>query len=84
MSGVGVPRVTGEPRRVGPRAEHTSKEALGSSRLRSLRLGELLAAGLSTDSRKPQFGRGFLWESPTLSAEKRDPRGFSPLEGEEM
>lgn len=35
VSGVGVPRATGEPRGVGPRAEHTSKEALCSSRLRS-------------------------------------------------
>lgn len=35
VSGVGVPRATGEPRSMGPRAEHTSKKALGSSRLRS-------------------------------------------------
>lgn len=35
VSGVGVPRATGEPRSVGPWAEHTSKETLGSSRLRS-------------------------------------------------
>lgn len=33
VSGVWVPRATGKPRSVGPRAEHTSKEALCSSRL---------------------------------------------------
>lgn len=68
---------------MGPRTEHTSKEALGSCRLRSLAWGNCWQLDSAPSPKSRSSAVGFVGIAYTLSRETR-PSGFRTSEGEEM